>query len=154
MPDAVTIHCVDASFCAASFRDMFLTIWVRAGNASQIRAMNAAQLTFARGIGGQFVFVTVVRIGAVVSVGGPEREAVVEGLKQLKPYMKATAMLIPSSGFAAAIVRTMLAGFNLLRRADAPNKIFESESDAFHWVAQLLAPRGGQPIPQAEVLAA
>lgn len=68
------------------------------------------------------------------------------------PYYAAVACLYEGEGFRAAMIRGVIASFQLLGRAKYPQKVFSSPDECAAWLAQK-APEAGMRLKDSAELA-
>lgn len=148
------IYYESAAVRAGHWEDLLFEVWLKPGNADDLRAMGDYQKRAARSSAGRmFVTCTSIRLDGILAVNDEMRAIIADTQKALRGSMKANAIIMATSGFAAAVVRGILAGVMLTRGSSPPYKIFASLEDAAPWVASQMSPIRGRPVTASMVVA-
>ena len=148
MDAGLTVFVNDAYVCNASFRDIYIEIWRKPGSVAQIRTTTKHQLAFAKSrSGSKIASLSIVNHGSVGGIDNDMRKAIFEGQQQVRPYLSAGALVMPTSGFTASIVRGVVAGLALISRATHPTRVCQSIVEGTDWIA----PHGGRGLTGAQV---
>ena len=70
------------------------------------------------------------------------RQAGVDLTARCEPFNRGQAMIIDVIGFKGSLLRSMLAGVNLVARSKAPQKVFSQVGPAARWLCELEAQPG------------
>lgn len=138
----------DAFGVAGSFRNLWIDEWRTPGDAAVLRARFAAQreLIVEKNM---ICTISIVRERAIKPVEGEMREVMNESVKATKNNIRATAIVIDSTGFKAAVVRGIISALTLVSNAKYPAKTYATVDEAFAFLGPLLTPAA----TAAEVLA-
>ncbi len=148
MDPEITVFVNDACVCNAGFRDIYIEIWRKPGSVTQLRTTTKHQLAFAKSRpGGKIASLSIVLHGSVGGIDNEMRKAIFEGQQQVRPFLRAGALVMPTSGFTASIVRGVVAGLALISRATHPTRVCQSMNDATDWIA----PHGGPGLSGAQI---
>ena len=92
------------------------------------------------------------RIETVPATDAEVRAALDSMAPVVAPYYAAVACLYEGEGFRAAMIRGVIASFQLLGRAKYPQKVFSSPDECAAWLAQK-APEAGMRLKDSAELA-
>jgi hypothetical protein len=151
-PAKANIVCEEPALRAAMWEGICFEIWRGAASAQQIRDLGALQLAYARAQHDRkFAHVTVVLLSHLTGLDGELRGAVEQRSKALAPMLRASAIVVPASGFVASLVRGLITGMTVIQRARVPVKVGASHDELMAWLAPQLAPSDGVPVTAAEL---
>jgi hypothetical protein len=133
---------------AGTYRNLWFDEWRTPGDAVALRARFAAQREFIVEKP-MICTVSIVRGDAIKPVEGEMREVMNEAVKDTKDNIRATAIVIESTGFKAAVVRGIISALTLLSNAKYPAKTFATLDEAVAFLAPLLTPAASTDEVQA-----
>lgn len=134
----------------ATWRNLFITEWRARGSAAEIAATYQLQRAHIRRLSAKIATFSVVPGAVIKPLDADMRRAVDDAVLAIHPHTRAAVLVLPSSGFGSAIVRSVLTSLNFIRRLDFPNKITSTIPLACTFIAPHIE---GNPDP-AEVEAA
>jgi hypothetical protein len=147
-----TILFRDDRLCSATWGPVFFEVWSAPGTAAHFRLLTAQQVKAARAQPGQKVALfTVVLLDKLPALDPETRREIDARTQALTPHMLGSVVVMPAQGFAASVVRSVLAATNLLRRANWSSKVCSTVDDGCGWVVQYLPPVDGRPIKASDL---
>jgi hypothetical protein len=152
MPSDVVIHVKDATVFAATWRDVFIELWLDAGKVSHMQRVRNELMDFAKRRGGKVAVVTGLVHAKFSGMSEAERAEVNLRVREMKDRTSATCLIIAESGFTASLVRSVIAGLSLVFGSPYPNKVFNTRERACEWLAPYLAKDGGRVTTAAQLL--
>jgi hypothetical protein len=137
----------------ATWREVFAAVWHTTGTAGDVRGVNAAQVAFGQrlGSGERMITISVVSARAAMTLDADVRHAVEEGTRANKERMKASAVVIATTGFGASAIRSLITTILLVNRTGYPTRVFDGEDAACTWVAPLLTRSPASPASEADL---
>jgi hypothetical protein len=131
-------------FLAALYRNVFITAWWGETTVARLKRVGAVQSEVARAWPKGFVALALIR-SANTNLP-PDVRAEAERLtKDPSSCLRAIAQVIHGSGFAAAAIRSIATGMQLLSRHGRPSKIFDSLDNATVWLVPQMSQLPGPP---------
>jgi len=153
--EAPTVELREPAVVVASWRELLVIVWLGRGGADVVRGVVAQQRSFARRLRGRkMALITVVRGSSIQLPDGATRAMVDAVRRDLAAVIKAEAVVLPSSGFATAAIRSIIAGMMLFHQPAYPTRVLDALGAAFVWLAPYLDPADGRALTPAEVAAA
>lgn len=122
---------------------LFVNAWWDAPRARELDAILDAQLKAYEG-SGKLGVVTLIRPSFVPHVDEATRKASARIRRELEPTYVSSAFLIDSSGFLAAITRSVLSGIHALSRAPYPTFVHTDVLEIARFTERELATSGKQ----------
>jgi hypothetical protein len=145
----------EPSVIAASWRELFFVVWLGAGGVDVLRAVSGHQKALSRRLGGRKIAVLTVIPSTSIKMPDAETRAFVDARRsELAALMKAEAVVLLTSGFTTAMIRSIIAGIMLLQRPGHPAKVLDELEEAFKWMAWRLEPEEGQRLTPGDLAAA
>lgn len=142
-----TIVLRDDRLCAATWGSVFFEIWYSLATPAHFRALSRHQVGFARSLPGQkLALFTVVLMTSFAALDRELRGEIDERSRAIAPHTLATVVVLPSQGFGASVVRSVLAASSLLRRSVFPSKVCPTVDDGCRWVVQHVPPMDDRPV--------
>jgi hypothetical protein len=114
----------DDRVCGATWGAVFFEIWYGHGTAGHFRALGSEQVRFARSLPGQkMALFTIVLMSSIPQLDREVRQAIEDRSNAMMPHTLAAVVVLPTQGFGASIVRSVIAATSLLRRSHYPSKV-------------------------------
>jgi hypothetical protein len=137
----------------ATWREVVAAVWHAPGTAAEVRGVYAAQRAFAQRLGPDERMIVVSAIDARVAVTlDPDvRRAVEEGTRAQRERVKASVVLMATTGFAAAMIRSVVAALLLVNRPEYPMQVFNGTEAASRWAATFLTRSPSSPVSEADL---
>lgn len=133
--EAPKVLLVQPNVVLGSWRGVLLEDFRRPVTVAEVRTKYGEQLRFMRGAGKCLVF-SVVRPDAVGVIQPETRKVIDELSPSVDPYTEGAALVLLARGFAATVVRTVVAGMMLVRRSSYPARVYDSVDAGASWLAQ------------------
>lgn len=146
---SATIQEVDANFCIASWRQLFVVIWRHDTNAEGLAALRRTFAQFAA-THSPIGLLTIVEAKAPLPPA-QVRSGLASFLTEQGAHIKRSAVVFEGEGFRAAAVRGVVTGLTMLARPPYPHKVFGSIDDACAWLAPGLVGVSGVSLPTAQI---
>jgi hypothetical protein len=147
MTGAPTILHDDDRVRVAAWRDVIFEAWRGGATAQLFRDLRRIEIDYASSQPDRkasvFSIIPVEGIGLMDADARGELDA---RIKAVEPYLRATVILMPASGFAASIVRGIIAGVAQLTSRKVPMKVVASPEEGVRWLVPLLPAPGGDRI--------
>jgi len=149
---SATIVHEDAVVRAATWGGVFFEVWRGAALPQHFRDVGKLMLAYATAQDdGRMALVSVVRMANVTGFDRAARQELEARSRVIDPRLRASAVVLPASGFAASVVRGVITGLAMISPSKVPTKIAATPAEAFDWLAPRLPPRGGRPVPAADI---
>lgn len=146
-----TIHHVGTCGVHASQGDVFVTLLRLPVTLEFLRSVHGPAAIHQRRYGGNARSLTVLEPGAITTNTSAEIRRETE-LVSSQYRSAATAIAVEGEGFAAAAVRTLIAGIHLVRRGHGQFKITGTARDAVRWLLSQPAPQGTETSDEKTLL--
>jgi hypothetical protein len=136
----------DAVVRAATWGGVFFEVWRSNAQPEHFRVLGKLQLAYATAQpDGKMALVSIVRMTNIAGFDRAARQELEVRSRVLNPRLRASAVVLPASGFAASLVRGVLTGVMMVSRSKVPNKVGATTGEVFDWLAPHL-PRADRPI--------
>jgi hypothetical protein len=137
----------DQQLCIATWRDVFLDVWLETGRAAQVRKMRTEHVAFLKRSDRMVASCTVMhKMQGMTSVDEEVRKEAAIRLQEVRDRTSASLMVVLSTGFTATVIRSLIAGVTMLSRPKYPHKVASSVEEGFTWLSTTLA-KGGASAP-------
>jgi hypothetical protein len=137
----------------ATWRDVFFEMWTQTGGVDDVRTLHRKHAEFLQQHDGQVAAVSVIQIPSLKSIGDDVRAEVKARLTTIRDRTSASLTVLESTGFTASVIRSLIGGLILFARTPYPHKVEDSVDRGANWLAPLLAPLDGRPVPPGQVRA-
>jgi hypothetical protein len=125
------------SFCVAVADGLFLTYWRKESCADDFQREWDLQRAFAaRTPGKKFLAVTYVSMAKFSAPDKASREVITARARTLMEWISASLVILPQKGFGAAMIRSVLAGLNMVTSQPVPTDVFSSIEAAGPFIAK------------------
>jgi hypothetical protein len=130
------IHTNDPTLTTASVGELFCVLWHQAGDRAHIRQHHADFLAFARARAPRKIaLMTVMQMPKIGSLSEEIRTEITTSVREQQPYLVASTLVLPNTGFVAALVRGVVGGMQLIIRSNVSTKVLDSPDAALRWLA-------------------
>jgi len=145
LPAEARVLASDEAYLAATYRNVFLTAWWGETTVARLRRVGVIQGDVERQWPKGFVALALIR-SANANLPADVRAEAERLSSQPSASLRAIAQVIYGTGFAAAAIRSVATGMQIVTRQPRPTKIFDTLENAAAWleprVAELPEPKG------------
>jgi hypothetical protein len=123
---------------AASADRVYLEYWRGEAQAADFKQQWELQQTHAMRVPEKSIYLSYVMNTKFKAPDKESRQLLADRVAELGPKMLASAIVMPQKGFGGAMVRSIVAGLNMMIKQPVPTEIFADLPKTYHWLAQFM----------------
>lgn len=117
---------------------LFIVVYAGPTTAGTIAVVDREEGRFIEQQGKISLLSVVVQSGGTIDrISEEVRAAALQMVSKYQHHVTADAVVVPTRGILAAIIRTFLVGFSLVSRRPYPSKVFSQLDEAIAWLKQV-----------------